>query len=352
MRILVTEMAGRASIELKGRELGVDLAGHPEPLGRVVNRVKDLEAEAGPSRPPTPPSSCCCAASSATAAPLFALESYRVIVEHRGDGAVVSEATVKVRVGGERVDRHRRGKRPGQRPRHRAAQGPGGATRSWPASSSPTTRCASWAGSNGTDAITRVLVEAADGEREWTTVGVHDNVVEASWLALVDALTYAVHRRRLTCRVRPGGYSLNRDELRRQREYAVIADGWPSRAVYCPTRRPESGGRPAARVSSSQFGDRLAVLGIVLGRRRWRSGCASGGDAHSERAAPPRPMLAGRLRVHAQIRQPSFGGVNRRRRAGARTAASWRRLPAHLTAPSTVMRRCSHLGRDRLGRVD
>src|SRR5262249_9524298 len=45
MRILVTEMAGRASVELKGRELGLDLAGHGDAVGRVVERVKALEAE-------------------------------------------------------------------------------------------------------------------------------------------------------------------------------------------------------------------------------------------------------------------------------------------------------------------
>ena len=44
MKILVTEMAGRASIELKSRELGLDLAGHPDALSRVTQRVKDLEA--------------------------------------------------------------------------------------------------------------------------------------------------------------------------------------------------------------------------------------------------------------------------------------------------------------------
>ena len=45
MRILVTEMAGRASVELKGRELGVDLAGQTDAIGRVVDQVKVLEAD-------------------------------------------------------------------------------------------------------------------------------------------------------------------------------------------------------------------------------------------------------------------------------------------------------------------
>jgi 2-isopropylmalate synthase len=51
-------------------------------------------------------------------------------------------------------------------------------------------RILGWKG--GTSATTRVLVTSTDGVGEWTTVGVHDNVVEASWHALVDALTYAV----------------------------------------------------------------------------------------------------------------------------------------------------------------
>jgi 2-isopropylmalate synthase len=47
-------------------------------------------------------------------------------------------------------------------------------------------------GRHGTDAITRVLVGTGDGRREWTTVGVHPNVIEASWLALGDAVRYGL----------------------------------------------------------------------------------------------------------------------------------------------------------------
>jgi len=49
-------------------------------------------------------------------------------------------------------------------------------------------------GSHGTNAVTRVLLETSDGHREWTTVGVHENIVEASWMSLVDALTYGLAR--------------------------------------------------------------------------------------------------------------------------------------------------------------
>lgn len=197
MRILITEMAGRASVELKSRELGLDLAGQPETLSRVTGRVKELEAggwsfEAAdasfellvrselPDRAPVRP---------------FALESYRVLVEHREDGAVVSEATVKIRVRGERVIATAEGNGP--------VNALDEALRVGLARHYPELRDFELAdykvrileGSHGTGAVTRVLVETADRTgRDWTTVGVHPNVVEASWRALVDALTYGLDR--------------------------------------------------------------------------------------------------------------------------------------------------------------
>jgi 2-isopropylmalate synthase len=56
------------------------------------------------------------------------------------------------------------------------------------------------AGEHGTDAVTRVLVVCTDHEREWTTVGVHGNIVEASWLALRDSLAYKAMRQRASAR--------------------------------------------------------------------------------------------------------------------------------------------------------
>ena len=64
MRMLVSDMAGRASVELKGRELGFDLSGDKEVIGRVTDKVKELEATRlllrGRGRVA---SSCCCATS-------------------------------------------------------------------------------------------------------------------------------------------------------------------------------------------------------------------------------------------------------------------------------------------------
>jgi 2-isopropylmalate synthase len=196
MRVLVTEMAGRASLELKGRELGVDLAGQPEALTNAVRKVKSLEAagwsfEAADAslelllrREVDGPQS------DVLDVPPFELESYRVVLDHRSDGVVVSEATVKVHVAGHRVIATAEGNGP--------VHALDAALRQALSPHLPWLDSVELAdykvrilqGHPGTDAVTRVLVETTDSVREWTTVGVHGNIVEASWLALCDALVH------------------------------------------------------------------------------------------------------------------------------------------------------------------
>ena len=196
MRVLVTEMAGRASLELKGRELGVDLAGRPEAVTSAVRKVKRLEAEgwsfeaADASLELLLRREVGGAQGELLDEPPFELESYRVVLDHRADGVVVAEATVKVHVHGQRVIA--------------TAEGNGPVHALDAALREALMPHLSWLdkveladykvrilpGHPGTDAVTRVLVETSDGEREWTTVGVHGNIVEASWLALCDALVH------------------------------------------------------------------------------------------------------------------------------------------------------------------
>jgi len=191
-RILVTEMAGRASVELKSRELGVDVSNRPDVVGKVVEHVKAREANGWSYE----------AADASfelllrdelgeTAAP-FRVESYRVIIDRREDGAIVSEATVKVHAAGRRVISTAEGNGP--------VNALDNALREALAEAFP--RMSSFEltdykvrilpGKHGTDAVTRVLVETSNGRREWTTVGVHANVIEASWLALADAVRFGL----------------------------------------------------------------------------------------------------------------------------------------------------------------
>ncbi|MCG8928314.1 citramalate synthase [Lentzea sp. CC55] len=195
MRVLVTEMAGRASIELKGREFGLDLAGRSAEVGSALKRVKELEAKGWSFEAADASMELLLRSElSELDTPPFALESYRVVLDHRSDGEIVSEATVKVHVAGERVIA--------------TAEGIGPVHALDAALRKALLPHLSWLDAveladykvriltehPGTDAVTRVLVESTDGEREWTTVGVHGNIVEASWLALCDALVHKAMR--------------------------------------------------------------------------------------------------------------------------------------------------------------
>jgi len=203
-RVLVTEMAGRASIELKGVELGLDLAGRSAAVGVVTARVKELESrgwsfEAADASfellvrdeidevPPAPP---------------FALESYRVVVvDHQADGEVVAQATVKVHVAGERVIATAEGNGPVNALDAALRQALDAHVPWLDTVELSDYKVRILPGTHGTDAVTRVLVDTSDDTGSWTTVGVHGNVVEASWLALLDAMAYAALRHATTAAV-------------------------------------------------------------------------------------------------------------------------------------------------------
>jgi 2-isopropylmalate synthase len=195
MRVLVTEMAGRASIELKGKELGYDLSGDQPALLRLVDQVKDLEARGYTFE----------AADASFELLLidtvagerrrhFRVESWRAMVEQRPDGAVMSEATVKVHAAGQRIIATGEGNGP--------VNALDNALRSALAQAFPELarlelvdyKVRILEGREGTAAVTRVLIETSDGNGEWDTVGVHENVIAASWNALEDAITYGLLR--------------------------------------------------------------------------------------------------------------------------------------------------------------
>ncbi|MDT4928143.1 MAG: 2-isopropylmalate synthase [Pseudonocardiales bacterium] len=193
-RILVTEMAGRASIELKSRELGVDVTDRPEVVSRVVERVKQREADGWSYEAADASFELLLrdelAGEGATQP--FTVESYRVIVDRRDDGAMVSEATVRLTAGGRRVISTEEGNGPVNaldRALRKALE------RAYPQLAKielTDYKVRIMPGRHGTDAVTRVLIETSDRQREWTTVGVHGNVIEASWLALHDAVRFGL----------------------------------------------------------------------------------------------------------------------------------------------------------------
>jgi 2-isopropylmalate synthase len=195
MRMLVSDMAGRASIELKGRELGYDLAGDDETLARVLALVKDLELRGYTFD----------AADASFELLLrreveghghdfFEVESWRVITDARGTDEALSEATVKVVAGGERVVATGEGNGPVNALDHALRKALSPAYPELEKLELIDFRVRILDAAHGTDAVTRVLIETSDGETSWETVGVAGNIVEASWHALVEGVTYGLVR--------------------------------------------------------------------------------------------------------------------------------------------------------------
>ena len=197
MRMLVSDMAGRASIELKGRELGFDLADQRDVLGTVVERVKDLE-----SRGYT------CDAADASFELLlrrelasddldyFDVESWRVTTDASGvdTGApAMSEASVKLHAGGRHVALGE-GNGPVNALDHALRLALLGVYPELDDIELTDYKVRILDASHGTDAITRVLIEHTGTDETWSTIGVAANIVEASWIALVDGIVYGLRR--------------------------------------------------------------------------------------------------------------------------------------------------------------
>ena len=124
--------------------------------------------------------------------PYFTLESHRVITDLRDDNTFVTEATVKVLVGDKRVIATAEGNGPVNAldAAMRQAIGPAYPDLSRVHLTDYKVRVLDT--SRGTGAVTRVLIDSTDGERTWTTIGVSENVIEASWAALADSIVFGL----------------------------------------------------------------------------------------------------------------------------------------------------------------
>ena len=194
MRMLVSDMAGRANIQIKGDELGFDLSDR-ELAARITEVVKQREMDGYSYESADASFELLVRDETDQLTKQFDVQRWRVltsdVVTDEGD----SEATVKVRVNGTVTTRVGEG------------QGPlnalDKALRSALEGTYPTVdsfeltdyRVRILESAHGTDAITRVLIDTTDGRRTWTTVGVGTNVVEASWEALHDSYLWGLIER-------------------------------------------------------------------------------------------------------------------------------------------------------------
>src|SRR4051812_25554150 len=191
-RFVVSELAGRSTLELKAKELGLDMGGAA--LGSVVDELKRLEHEGYHFEAADGSLELLLRRATGWEQEFFELESFRVITDERGDKAFLTEATVKVHVGGERRVTTAEGNGPVNAldkalrlaVEHRYPELANVHLTDYKVRVLDTQR--------GTGAVTRVLVDSTDGERTWSTIGVSENIIEASWQALSDSIVYGLLR--------------------------------------------------------------------------------------------------------------------------------------------------------------
>jgi 2-isopropylmalate synthase len=188
-RVLVSDMAGRSSLALKAKELGLELDEKSPELKGLIEELKAREFRGYEYEAADASFRLLVARCLGRTRQFFAVEGYRVIVERHGD-ELWSEATVKVNVGGQSL--------------HTVAEdsGPIGALDKalrralegvYPQLRDMTLRdykVRILESNEGTGSRTRVFVESGDGRSIWGTVGVSDNIIDASWEALREAVEH------------------------------------------------------------------------------------------------------------------------------------------------------------------
>ncbi len=195
MRLLVSDMAGRASIELKGAELGFDLSGDKELVTRVTQRVKAMESRGYTFEAADASFELLLVEEVEGGRPAyFDIETWRVITDSRPAGEATSEATVKLRAGGDRIVTVGEGNGPVNALDHALRQAIGRAYPEVQKFELIDYKVRILDQGHGTDATTRVLIETSDGVSSWVTVGVGANVIEASWEALLDSMVFGLRR--------------------------------------------------------------------------------------------------------------------------------------------------------------
>jgi 2-isopropylmalate synthase len=187
--LLISELAGRHTVSERASVAGLDL--DDAAAQRVIDRVKALEHGGYQFEAADGSFDLLLRRESGDYEPLFRLESWRVIVEQRADGKVETEATIKIWVDGERYVRTAEGNGP--------VHALDAALRLAIGEIHPHLKDIELVNykvrildeHHGTGATTRVLIDASDGHDIWGSIGVNENIIAASWEALVDSLAYA-----------------------------------------------------------------------------------------------------------------------------------------------------------------
>jgi 2-isopropylmalate synthase len=191
--ILASELSGKATIRNAAERAGLDL--DDAAASRAVERLKEREHRGYHYEAAQASFELLLRQEAGVYEPLFELESFRVTTEKREGGRVETEATIKLVVDGERYVEVAEGNGP-VNALDKALRAAIGARHPHLREIELTNyKVRILDEAHGTGAVTRVLLDSTDREREWGTIGVSENIIEASWEALIDSLAYAFQPR-------------------------------------------------------------------------------------------------------------------------------------------------------------
>jgi len=192
-RVLVSELAGRSNVLAKAEELGLDLSGDPGLAGTILDRIKDAEHRGYAFEAADASFELLVRRTAGVLPAWFELEGYRVVIE-RSAADDRSEAIVRLLLGEHRVVAVGEG----VGPVHALDQAlRRGLAELYPALADihlVDYKVRILDGRAATSAVTRVMLTSADHDGEWTTVGVSEDIVTASWEALADGVGYGLLR--------------------------------------------------------------------------------------------------------------------------------------------------------------
>jgi 2-isopropylmalate synthase len=190
-RVLISELAGKSNVLWKAREYGIDLDHDTPEARRILERLKQLEDEGFQFEGAEASFELLMERALGRHKPYFELDAYRVIVEEAGsDGEPVAEATVRVRVKGMLEHTAAAGNGPVNALDHALRKALEEFYPNLKEMRLLDYKVRILDESKGTAAKTRVLITSGDSRETWGTVGVADNIIEASWRALVDSVEY------------------------------------------------------------------------------------------------------------------------------------------------------------------
>jgi 2-isopropylmalate synthase len=192
--VLISELSGKGSVLSRAEGAGIDL--DADAAKRAVERLKEREHRGYQYEAADASFELMLRRETGSYQPLFRLEGFRVITEKRADGKVETEATIKIWVEGQRYVRTAEGNGP-VNALDRALRD--AITELHPHLADielVNYKVRILDAHHGTGAVTRVLLDSSDGQSSWGSIGVSENIIEASWEALVDSLEYAFQPRR------------------------------------------------------------------------------------------------------------------------------------------------------------